>query len=64
MNNRNPKEHSNVKIGLNSEKSLGEFRGLAITQILGKDHQLMLVEEIRKSYNNNNNNSKRLIMIN
>ena len=39
-------DHQNyniVKISLNTEKSLGVLRRLGVTQILAKDHQLMLV---------------------
>ena len=38
-----PSIDSTVKIGENTEKSLVDLRRLAVTQIPGKDPQLMLV---------------------
>ena len=47
---RNPAEHRIVKIGLNTEKSPGSRKGLAITQIPVKDHELMPVWKPRKEW--------------
>ena len=37
-----------IKIGKNAEKSLGNLRGIAVTQTLVKDYQLMLAKKICK----------------
>ena len=45
-NRRTNRDHPNfslVEIGQNTEKSPGNLRKLAVTQILVKDHQLSLV---------------------
>ena len=38
-----PPNDSTVKIGHNTEKSLGDLRRLTVTQTLVKGHQMMLV---------------------
>ena len=41
--NRDHPNHSTVNIGHNTEKSPGNMRKFAVTQIPVKDHQLMLM---------------------
>ena len=53
--NRDHTDHSIAKIGRNTEKSPGDLKRLAVTQILVKYYQQILVRKICKEYNYNNN---------
>ena len=58
-NKRMRGNHSNysiIQIGQNTEKSLGDLRRLAVTQIPTRNHRLTLAWKTLKSVNNNNNN--------
>ena len=46
-----------MKIGQNTEKSPGDLRRLAVTQIPMRNHRLNLEGKFRKEVNNNNNNN-------
>ena len=46
-----------IEIGQNTEKSPGDLRKIAITQISEKDHQLTLMGKTLNNNNNNNNNN-------
>ena len=59
-NKRMAGDHPNysiIKIGQNTEKSPGDLRRLAVTQIPVRNYRLKLVRKTLKGVNNNNNNN-------
>ena len=57
MLHRDHSKYNIVMIVQKTEKSPGDVRRLAVTQIPVRKHQLTLVWKIRKGVNNNNNNN-------
>ena len=54
-NNRTSGDHPNyftIEVDQNTEKSLGDLRRLAVTQISEKEHQLTLTRKISRSMQN------------
>ena len=58
--NRDYIDHSSIEIGQNTEKSLGDLKRLAATQIPVKEHLLKLARKTHNEWNDNiniNNNT-------
>ena len=55
----NHRNYNIIENGQNTEKSLGDLGGLAVTQIPMKNYQLKLMWKTLKRVNNNNNNNNR-----
>ena len=54
---RNHPDYSIIKIGQNTEKSPGDLRRLAVTEIPEENYQLTVMGKTLKGINNNNNNN-------